>query len=84
MSIESVMVANHLILCHLLLLLPSTFPSIRISALIKEAQQNSLASLSYKDIARNLSARRGPTPDQVGILTSEFQPPELEEINVCY
>ena len=29
MSIESVMPSNHLILCHLLLLLPSVFPSIR-------------------------------------------------------
>ena len=29
-SIESVMPSNHLILCHLLLLLPSIFPSIRI------------------------------------------------------
>ena len=29
-SIELVMSANHLILCHLLLLLPSIFPSIRI------------------------------------------------------
>ena len=30
MSLESVMLSNHLILCHLLLLLPSIFPSIRI------------------------------------------------------
>ena len=30
MSIESVMLSNHLILCRLLLLLPSIFPSIRI------------------------------------------------------
>ena len=30
MFIESVMPSNHLILCHLLLLLPSVFPSIRI------------------------------------------------------
>ena len=29
-SIESVMPSNHLILCHLLLLLPSIFPNIRI------------------------------------------------------
>ena len=29
MSVESVMPSNHLILCHPLLLLPSTFPSIR-------------------------------------------------------
>ena len=30
MSIESVMPFNHLVLCHLLLLLPSIFPSIRV------------------------------------------------------
>ena len=30
MSIESLMPSNHLILCHLLLLLPSIFPSIRV------------------------------------------------------
>ena len=30
MSIESVMLSNHLILCHPLLLLPSIFPSIRV------------------------------------------------------
>jgi len=30
MSIESVMLTNHLILCHLLLHLPSIFPSIRV------------------------------------------------------
>ena len=31
-SIESVMPSNHLILCHPLLLLPSIFPSIRVSS----------------------------------------------------
>ena len=30
MSIESVMLSNHLILCHPLLLLPSIFPSTRV------------------------------------------------------
>ena len=30
MSVESVMPSNHLILCHPLLLLPSTFPRIRV------------------------------------------------------
>ena len=30
MSIETVMLSNHLILCHPLLLLPSVFPSIRV------------------------------------------------------
>ena len=30
MSVELVMLSNHLILCHPLLLLPSLFPSIRV------------------------------------------------------
>ena len=30
MSVESVMLSNHLILCHPLLLLPSIFPSVRV------------------------------------------------------
>ena len=30
MSIESVLLSNHLILCHPLVLLPSIFPSIRV------------------------------------------------------
>ena len=34
MSIESMMSSNHLIPCHLLLLLPSIFPSIRISSFL--------------------------------------------------
>ena len=32
LSIESVMLPNHLILCHTLLVLPSIFPSIRVFA----------------------------------------------------
>ena len=32
MSIESLMPSNHLILCHPLLLLPSIFPSIKVSS----------------------------------------------------
>ena len=37
MSIESVMLSNHLILCHPLLLLPSIFPRIRVSPNKKSA-----------------------------------------------
>ena len=42
MSIESVMLSNHLILCHPLLLLPSTFPNIRCTGLkqINKAESN--------------------------------------------
>ena len=39
MSIESVMPSNHLILCRLLLLLPSIFPSIRVLWLLSSSHQ---------------------------------------------
>ena len=39
MSIESVMPSNHLILYHLLLLLPSIFPSIRVFPNASSSQQ---------------------------------------------
>ena len=38
MSIKSVMPSDHLILCHPLLLLPSLFPSIRVSSLHQVAK----------------------------------------------
>ena len=40
MSIESVMRSNHLILCHPLLLLPSIFPSIRVSPRFPHSQSH--------------------------------------------
>ena len=42
MSMESVMPSNHLILCHPLLLLPSIFPSIRVSSVIPFSSWDSL------------------------------------------
>ena len=43
MSIELVMPSNHLILCHLLLLPPSIFPSIRVfSTSVHEVQNNGM------------------------------------------
>ena len=39
MSIESVMPSNHLILCHLLLLLPSIFPSINLFQWVSSMHQ---------------------------------------------
>ena len=44
MSIKSVIPSNHLILCRLLLLLPSTFPSIRMSQLFASVGQSIGAS----------------------------------------
>ena len=50
MSIESLMPSNHLVLCHLLLLLPSIFPSIRVfsneSALFSRWPKNWSFSIS--------------------------------------
>jgi len=39
MSMESMMPANHLILCHPFLFLPSIFPSIRVKALGKPQEK---------------------------------------------
>ena len=49
MSIESVMPSNHLILCHLLLLSPSIFPSIRIfpNESVLHIRQPKYQSLSF-------------------------------------
>ena len=44
MSTESVMPSNHLILCRPLLLLPSVFPSIRVSQLFASGGQSIGAS----------------------------------------
>ena len=62
MSIESVMLSNHLILCHPLLLLPSIFPSFRVfsneSALrIKGQNTGASASVLSVTFSRLLSLR---------------------------
>ena len=57
MSIESVMPSNHLILCHTLLLLPSIFPSIRVSSnngLFASRDQNIGASASTSVLPMNI------------------------------
>ena len=62
MSIESVMPSNHLILCHLLLLLPSVFPSIR--AFSKEPA----IRIGVQSIGASASASVLPTGIQCGFL----------------
>ena len=60
MSIESVMLSNHLILCPPLLLLPSIFPSIRIfpvSWLFTSGSQNIEASMSTSVLPMNIQHR---------------------------
>ena len=47
MPIESVMPSNHLVLCHLLLLLPSIFPSIRGFSTIKRIKKK-MVEIAWK------------------------------------
>ena len=47
MTIESVMPSSHLILCHLLLLLPSIFPSIRVFLLSKQFSNMQYNIINY-------------------------------------
>ena len=57
MSIESVMLSNHLILCHLLFLLPSIFPSISlffVSQFFTSGSQSIGASASASVLALNI------------------------------
>ena len=57
MSIESVMLSNHLILCHPLLLLPSNFPNIRVfskSWLSTSGGQNIGVSASVSVLPMNI------------------------------
>ena len=57
MSIESVMPSSQLVLCHLLLFLPSIFPSIRIfpvSWLFTSGSQNIEASMSTSVLPMNI------------------------------
>ena len=72
-SIESVMPSNHLVLCHLLLLLPSIFPSIRVfpnelALLIRRPKcwsfsfSISLALFSHSVLSDSLQHTRLPCP----------------------
>ena len=59
MCIESVMPSNHLILCHPLLFLPSTFPSIRsfpVSRLFSSGGQNIGALASASVLPKNIQS----------------------------
>ena len=60
MAIESVMPFNHLILCHPLLLLPSTFPSIRVfsnESVLTSCGQSIGASASASVLPMNIQDR---------------------------
>ena len=61
MSIESVMASNHLILCHLLLLLPLVFPSMEgsflMSRLFSSGGQSIGASTSTSVLPMNMQDR---------------------------
>ena len=90
MSIESMMPSNHLILCHLLLLLPSIFPVIRVfsneSALhIRWSKYWSFSfSISPSNEYSGLISFRIDWFDHhavQGTLKSLLQPPQFEGIN---
>ena len=59
MSIESVMLSNHLILCHPLLLLPSIFASIRVSSLHRVAKYWSFSISPSNEYSGLISFRIG-------------------------
>ena len=63
MSIESVMLSKHLILCRCLLLLPSIFPSIRVFA-------NELALCIRWPKYWNFSFSIGPSSEYSGLISS--------------
>ena len=62
LSIESVMVSNHLILCHPLLLLPSMVPSIRVfsSELILHIRWPKYCSFNFSISSSNEHSSRFP------------------------
>ena len=60
-TIESVMPSNHLILCHLLLLLPSIFPSIRVFS--------NESALHIKPKYRNFSCSISPSNEYSGLIS---------------
>ena len=62
MSIESVMPSNHLILCHLLLLLPSIFPSLRI---FSNESALCIRWLKYSSFSFNIS----PSNEHPGLIS---------------
>ena len=62
LSIDSVMPSNHLILCYLLLLLPSIFPSIRISS-------NESALLIRWPMSWNFSFSISPSNEYSGLIS---------------
>ena len=64
MSIKSVLPSNHLILCRLLLLLPSIFPSIRVfsneSALHIRWPNSPITSIEIEAVIKNLPKKQKP------------------------
>ena len=76
---ESLMVSNHLILCHLLLLLPSIFPSIRIFSGSKSSLHHvakvwcfSFSILPFSEYSGLISFRTDWIPDSVEMNLSKL------------
>ena len=88
MSIESMMLLNHLILCHPLLL-PSIFPSIRVFSnelslyLVANYWSFSFSIIASNEYSGLISFRIGwfDLLSVLGTLKSLLQPPKVESIN---
>ena len=79
MSIESMMPGNHLIFCHLLLLLPSNFPSIRVFS-----NESTLCTRwpKYQSFSFNISPSNehpGLISFRIGLVGSPCSPGDCEE-----
>ena len=73
MSIESVTLSNHLILCHYLLLLPSIFPSIRV---FSNESALRIKCLKYWSFSFNIS----PSSEYSGLISFRVDWFDLFEI----
>ena len=93
MSIESVMPSNHLILCRPLLLLPSIFPSIRVSSLHQVAkvlefqlQHQSFQWIFRTDLLQNglVGSPCSPRDSQESSPTPQFKSINSLELSFLY
>ena len=73
MSIQSVMPSNHLVLCHPLLLLPSTFPSIRVFS------NESVLHIRWPKY-RSFSFSISPSNEYSGLISFRFDLPAIQGI----
>lgn len=58
-------------------------PMNEINAFVNNTQEGSLPLPLCADTMRSLQPKRQPSPDHVGTLTPDLQPPELWEMTFC-